>query len=57
MKRMNRIDRLKFMFQDILSEESTKLKELGLIPKDVNPHISKMSRQWFFERVDEFLIS
>ena len=48
---------LKFMFQDILSEESTKLKELGLIPKDVNPRISKMSRLWFFERVDEFLIS
>ena len=47
-------DFLRFMFKDIITEEGEELTKLGLIPKDVNGEIAKISRRWLFQKIDEY---
>jgi len=54
-KELNRYstgDYLRWLFNDILSEEADTLKQNGLISKDVGSEISKKARIWWFDWLD-----
>lgn len=43
-------DFLKWIVNDIIKEEMDTMKESELTPKDVNPAISKVAREWFLKK-------
>jgi hypothetical protein len=46
---------IKWIVNDILSEESDTLKESGLTPKDVGSAIGTSSRIWFFRYIEDII--
>ena len=46
-------DFIRWMINDIISEESDTLANSGLEPKDVNSEIAKTSRIWFLNKTEE----
>ena len=47
-------DYLRLVFNDVLKEESNKLAELGLEPKEVSGMISKVAKDYFIDRLERF---
>ena len=45
-------DFLKAVVADVMKEETYKMREMNLEPKDVNGMISKIARKWFMEQLD-----
>lgn len=43
-------DYIRLVINDVMKEELDTLSESGLEPKDINAHISKVARDYFFER-------
>ena len=46
-------DFLRWVISDIVKEESDRMFEAGLEPKEVNSLISKIARGWFMEELDK----
>jgi hypothetical protein len=46
-------DYLKWIVNDIMSEETDTLEANGLVAKDVNKYISTKAREWFKKKIDE----
>ena len=46
-------DFLRWVQNDIMKEESSKMSEMNLEPKEVNKTISTIARNWFMEQLDK----
>jgi hypothetical protein len=44
---------IKWVFDDVIKEESDRLEASNLTKKDINSVLSKKSRTWFFSKLDE----
>lgn len=50
-------DFIRKVVNDIIKEETLTLSDAGFIPKDINPRVSKVAREWLVNKINEEIMS